>query len=89
MQVVPFERSDAAVTGGPFTLMRFAESDMPDIAYVEQLTSALYFDSRKDVEVYVKVFDRLAAGALTPRRSAALISAMRDSLNDGTSPARR
>ncbi len=80
VQVVPFDRSDAAATGGPFTLLRFAEPYMPDIVYVEQLTSALYLDKRADVEVYLKVFDRLAAGALTPRRSAALIASVRDDL---------
>ncbi len=80
VQVVPFDRSDAAATGGPFTLLRFEEPDMPDIVFVEQLTSALYLDKRVDVEVYLKVFDRLAAGALTPRRSVALIASTRDDL---------
>jgi transcriptional regulator with XRE-family HTH domain len=81
VQVVPFDRSDAAATGGPFTLLRFDEPDMPDIVYLEQLTSALYLDKRVDVEVYLKVFDRLAAGALTPRRSLALIASVRDDLD--------
>ncbi len=31
VQVVPFDRSDAAAVGGPFTLLRFAEPDLPDI----------------------------------------------------------
>ncbi|MBA2309520.1 MAG: helix-turn-helix domain-containing protein [Pseudonocardiales bacterium] len=80
VQVVPFDRSDAAAVGGPFTLLHFAEPDLPDIVYLEQLTSALYLDKRVDVEIYVKIVDRLAAGALTPRRSTALIASVRDSL---------
>jgi transcriptional regulator with XRE-family HTH domain len=80
LQVVPFDRSDAAASGGPFTLLRFAEPDMPDIVYLEQLTSALYLDKRVEVEIYLKIIDRLAAGALTPRRSATLIASVRDSL---------
>jgi hypothetical protein len=80
LQVVPFDRSDAAASGGPFTLLRFAEPDMPDILYLEQLTSALYLDKRVEVEIYLKIIDRLAAGALTPRRSATLIASVRDSL---------
>ena len=75
------QRRRAAATGGPFTLLRFDEPDMPDIVYLEQLTSALYLDKRVDVEVYLKVFDRLAAGALTPRRSLALIASVRDDLD--------
>lgn len=80
LQVVPFERSDAAASGGPFTLLRFTEKDLPDIVYLEQLTSALYLDKRADAEVYLKIIDRLAAGALTPRQSAARIASVRDSL---------
>jgi len=80
VQVVPFDRSDAAAVGGPFTVLHFAEPDLPDIVYLEQLTSALYLDKRVDVEIYVKIVDRLAAGALTPRRSTALIASVRDSL---------
>lgn len=44
VQVVPFERSDAAAVGGPFTLLRFAEADLPDIVYLEQVSSALYLN---------------------------------------------
>lgn len=80
VQVVPFERSDAAASGGPFTLLRFSEPDLSDVVYLEQLTSALYLDKRADAEVYLKIVDRLAAGALTPRQSAELIAAVRDSL---------
>jgi hypothetical protein len=32
------------------------------------------------VEVYLKIVDRLAAGALTPRRSTELIESVRDTL---------
>jgi transcriptional regulator with XRE-family HTH domain len=80
VQVVPFDRSDAAAVGGPFTLLRFAEPDLSDIVYLEQLNSALYLSRPVDVEVYLKIVDRLAAGALTPRRSLELIESVRDTL---------
>jgi transcriptional regulator with XRE-family HTH domain len=80
VQVVPFERSDAAAVGGPFTLLRFAEPDLPDIVYLEQLNSALYLNRRVDVEGYLKIINRLAAGALTPSRSTELITSVRDTL---------
>jgi transcriptional regulator with XRE-family HTH domain len=80
VQVVPFDRSDAAAVGGPFTLLRFAEPELPDIVYLEQLNSALYLNRDVDVEVYLKIIDRLAAGALTPRRSSELIASVRDTL---------
>ena len=32
---------------GPFSILRFAERDLPDVVYLEQLTSAtLYLDKR-------------------------------------------
>jgi transcriptional regulator with XRE-family HTH domain len=80
VQVVPFDRSDAAAVGGPFTLLRFAEPDLPDIVYLEQLNSALYLNRPDDVEIYLKTINRLAAGALTPRTSTELITSVRDTL---------
>jgi hypothetical protein len=80
VQVVPFDRSDAAAVGGPFTLLRFTEPDLPDIVYLEQLNSALYLNRSVDVEIYLKIVDRLAAGALTPHQSTELITSVRDTL---------
>src|SRR5512142_415685 len=48
IQVVPFGREGHAAAGGSFTILRFAEPELPDIVYIEQLTSALYLDSRED-----------------------------------------
>ncbi|HLU56497.1 MAG TPA: helix-turn-helix transcriptional regulator [Pseudonocardia sp.] len=80
VQVVPFERSDVAAVGGPFTLLRFAEPDLPDIVYLEQLNSALYLNKDVDVMNYLQIMNRLAAGALTPERSTELIQSVRDAL---------
>jgi transcriptional regulator with XRE-family HTH domain len=80
VQVVPFDRSDVAAVGGPFTLLRFAEPDLPDIVYLEQLNSALYLNKDVDVMNYLQIMNRLAAGALTPQRSTELITSVRDAL---------
>jgi hypothetical protein len=80
VQVVPFDRSDVAAVGGPFTLLRFAEPDLPDIVYLEQLNSALYLNRDVEVMNYLQIMNRLAAGALTPQRSTDLIAYVRDTL---------
>jgi transcriptional regulator with XRE-family HTH domain len=80
VQVVPFDRSDVAAVGGPFTLLRFAEPDLPDIVYLEQLNSAVYLNKDVDVKNYLQIINRLAAGALTPQRSTELIASVRDGL---------
>jgi transcriptional regulator with XRE-family HTH domain len=74
IQVVPFARGGHAAAGGSFTVLRFAEPEVPDIVYIEQLTSALYLDGREDVDHYVEVMNELSAEALTPARSAAFLA---------------
>ncbi len=66
LQVVPFRRGGHAGAGGGFTVLRFREPDLPDVVYIEQLTSALYLDRRTEVDHYMEVMNRLSAEALTP-----------------------
>jgi len=66
LQVVPFRRGGHAGEGGSFTVLRFRQADLPDVVYIEQLTSALYLERRGDVDHYLEVMNRLSAEALTP-----------------------
>src|SRR5690606_24813768 len=50
IQVVPFNRGGHAAAGGPFSILRFAEPELPDIVYMEQLESALYLDKREETD---------------------------------------
>lgn len=74
VQVVPFESGGHAAESGAFTLLRFPESDLNDVVYLEQLTSALYLDKRDEVGQYDQVLERLVDIALSP-------SATRDHLH--------
>jgi hypothetical protein len=69
IQVMPFAGGGHAAAGGSFTVLRFGEPDLPDVVYIEQLTSALYLDRRADVDHYLAVADRLGAEALPPAAS--------------------
>jgi len=69
VQVVPFDRGGHAAAGGSFTVLRFGEPDVPDVVYLEQLTSALYLDKRDDVDHYMEVMNHLSTEALTPAES--------------------
>jgi hypothetical protein len=66
LQVVPFARGGHAAASGSFSILRFEERDLPDVVYIEQLTSAVYLDQRSDVEHYLEVVDQLSGEALTP-----------------------
>jgi len=74
VQVVPFGRGGHAAAGGSFTVLRFAEHEVPDVVYIEQLTSALYLDKREDVDHYMEVMNDLSAEALTPAHTARLLT---------------
>jgi transcriptional regulator with XRE-family HTH domain len=74
LQVLPFEVGGHAAAGGPFSILRFAEPDLPDIVYLEQLTSALYLDRREAVEHYIEVMDRLCVTALPAQESTEMIA---------------
>ncbi|PNE38001.1 MULTISPECIES: helix-turn-helix domain-containing protein [Streptomyces] len=76
LQVAPFTLGGLAAAGGPITILRFLEPDLPDIVYLEQLTSALYLDKRDDVDHYLAVMDRLSAQAESPRNSLAMLERM-------------
>ncbi len=74
IQVVPFGGGGHAAAGGSFTILRFAEPELPDVVYIEQLTSALYLDGREDVDHYREVMNELSTQALTPDRTARVLA---------------
>jgi hypothetical protein len=74
IQVVPFSRGGHAAAGGSFTVLRFGEPEVPDVVYLEQLTSALYLDKHEDVDHYMEVMNHLSAEALTPADSARFVA---------------
>ena len=76
LQVVPFRSGGHAAEAGAFTIMRFPEVDLPDVVYLEHLTSALYLDKREDVEKYTEVMERLSVEGESPERTIEILSGM-------------
>jgi hypothetical protein len=76
LQIVPFRSGPHAAAGGPFTLLRFPDPDLPDVVYLEQLNSALYLDQQEDVTDYVAVMDQLAVQADTGAASKDMLRAL-------------
>ena len=90
LQVIPFGFGGHAAAGGAFTLLRFPDQTLPDVVYIEQLTSALYLDKREDVDTYLEAMERLSVEADTPARSSDRFIEIRNDLNDaGAAPRRR
>ncbi len=59
LRVLPARSDGITGEGGPFTILRFAEPELPDVVYLEHLTSAIYLDRRSDVDRYQAVIDTL------------------------------
>jgi uncharacterized protein DUF5753 len=74
IQVMPFRSGGHAAEGLTFVILRFAEPDLPDVVYLEQLTSALYLDKREDVDHYAQIMDRLSVQAKEPDHTVDIIS---------------
>jgi len=69
IQIVPFAAGGHAAAGGSFSVLHFAEDDLPDMVYLEQLASAQYLDKQDVVRTYLEVLDRLRDQAATPEDS--------------------
>jgi Domain of unknown function (DUF5753)/Helix-turn-helix domain len=73
LQVTPFGLGAHAAEAGAFTIMRFPEEDLPDVVYLEQLTSAIYLDKREDVDRYSEVMELLSVESEPPERTADIL----------------
>jgi hypothetical protein len=63
LQILPFTIGPHSAMGGPFTILRFAEPDLHDVVYIEQLTSALYLEKPTEVDSYLEVMEQLCLQA--------------------------
>ncbi|MFE2292039.1 helix-turn-helix domain-containing protein [Streptomyces sp. NPDC059452] len=73
LQVMPFSYGGHAGESGSFTMLRFPESDLSDIVYLEQLTSALYLDKPEEVAQYEKAMGCLRKDSPGPEESRDLL----------------
>jgi hypothetical protein len=76
LQVMPFRYGGHAADGGAFTIMRFPETDLPDVVYMEYLTGAHYIDKPEEVERYAAVMERLSVAGTSPDRTREILAGM-------------
>jgi transcriptional regulator with XRE-family HTH domain len=80
LQIVPFDAGAHAAAGGPFTILRFAEPDLPDVVYLEQLNSALYLDKREQLNDYMSTMDQLCVQAENTAGTRRMLSTLLDEI---------
>ena len=74
LQVMPFRYGGHAAEAGAFTIMRFPETDLPDVVYMEYLTGAHYIDKPEEVERYAAVMERLSVAGTSPDRTREILT---------------
>jgi transcriptional regulator with XRE-family HTH domain len=85
LQYTPYPAGGSYLVPGSFSIMRFAAEDLPDVVYVEQLTSAMYLDKPADVERYTAAMDKVSATSATPERTSEFIRELLEDM-EGSSP---
>jgi transcriptional regulator with XRE-family HTH domain len=76
LQVTPFLTGASYAAPGSFSILSFATDDLPDVVYLEQLTSAMYLDKRADVDRYAEAMDQIRATSYPPDQTKELIRSM-------------
>ncbi|WP_103337909.1 helix-turn-helix domain-containing protein [Amycolatopsis sp. CA-126428] len=79
IQVLPYTRSGLSAEHA-FSLLRFGEPELPNIAYVEYMTGAHYIEKREEIEKYSRALDMLAVDAETPERSRSMLGKRRQEI---------
>jgi DNA-binding XRE family transcriptional regulator len=77
LQVLPFDSGAHPAMASSFSVLRFAERELPDVVYLEHLTRAVYLDKREEVERYLEVMELLCVGSEPPLRTVELLEQIR------------
>jgi hypothetical protein len=73
IELMPFSTGGHAAAGGPITILRFAEDEIPDLVYLEQLTSAVYASRAADLDNYWHIMNRLVIQAEPPNATTTIL----------------
>ncbi|MFH9062964.1 helix-turn-helix domain-containing protein [Streptomyces coeruleorubidus] len=66
VQILTFSSGGHAAEGGPATILRLPGGELPDVVYLEQLTTGLYPDRPAEIECYWDAMNRLVVEAESP-----------------------
>jgi hypothetical protein len=73
LQILPFAVGTHRAMHGGVTLLRHAEPDLPDIAYIEQYLGVLYLDKPTEVGSYIEVFEEVCLKAAPAANTKAVL----------------
>jgi len=74
LQVLPFVAGAHPAMVGAFSILRFSDQELPDVVYVEHLTSALYLNKLDDIDQYLHVMETISVRSAAPDKTVEIIS---------------
>jgi transcriptional regulator with XRE-family HTH domain len=80
LQVLPFAAGAHPAMVGSFSILRFGDQELPDVVYLEHLTSASYPSKSEEVDRYLHVMESICVRAAPPERTAELLGKFLDEL---------
>jgi transcriptional regulator with XRE-family HTH domain len=80
LQILPLAGGAHPAMVGAFSILRFADRELPDVVYLEHLTNAVYLDKRDEVEQYLDVMELLCVASQPPARTVELLTKILDEL---------
>ena len=80
LQVLPFAAGAHPAMVGSFSILRFADQELPDVVYLEHLTSASYLNKSEEVDRYLHVMESICVRAAPPERTVELLGKILDEL---------
>jgi DNA-binding XRE family transcriptional regulator len=73
LQILPFAAGAHPGMVGSLSVLRFPEEELPDLVYLEHLTSALYLNKPEEVDQYLHVMESICVRAAPPDQTAELL----------------
>ena len=80
LQVLPFAAGAHAAMVGSFSILRFGDQELPDVVYLEHLTSASYLSKTDEVDRYLHVMESICVRAAAPDQTVELLNRLLDDI---------
>jgi transcriptional regulator with XRE-family HTH domain len=80
LRVMSLGTAGLSAESGAFSVLGFSETELSDVVYLEQFTTALYVDKPAEVAEYRQAMDGLLAESLDPEETRNLLHSVRQEL---------
>ena len=80
LQILPLDVGAHPAMVGSFSVLRFPDQELPDVVYLEHLTSALYLNKPDEVDQYLHVMETICVRAAAPDQTVDLLEQILEAL---------